>query len=121
MTDYFIVNFIGLLLIAFTVYWFWFKPTPKPIAITDRTIEIIVVDGLYTPSEIKVKKGEPVTLRFLRKEENPCAGTVIFDDFQQSAELSIDEPFDLEITPKKAGEYEFTCQMGMYRGKLIVE
>ena len=26
----------------------------------------------------------------------------------------------VEFTPEKAGEYEFTCGMGMLRGKLIV-
>ncbi len=25
----------------------------------------------------------------------------------------------IEITPEKPGEYDFTCQMGMLRGKLV--
>jgi plastocyanin domain-containing protein len=27
----------------------------------------------------------------------------------------------VEIVPEKPGEYEFTCEMNTYRGKLIVE
>jgi plastocyanin domain-containing protein len=27
----------------------------------------------------------------------------------------------VEFLPQKPGEYEFACQMGMLRGKLIVE
>jgi hypothetical protein len=27
----------------------------------------------------------------------------------------------VELLPEKPGEYEFTCQMGMLRGKLVVE
>jgi len=28
---------------------------------------------------------------------------------------------DVEFLPGEPGEYEFACQMGMFRGKLIVE
>ena len=31
------------------------------------------------------------------------------------------EPTTIEFTPEKSGEYGFQCQMGMLRGKLIVE
>lgn len=27
----------------------------------------------------------------------------------------------LTLLPKEPGEYEFACQMGMFRGKIIVE
>jgi plastocyanin domain-containing protein len=27
----------------------------------------------------------------------------------------------VEFLPERPGEYEFTCQMGMIRGKLVVE
>ncbi len=31
------------------------------------------------------------------------------------------QPVIIELTPDKPGEYDFACQMGMLRGKLIVE
>jgi len=27
----------------------------------------------------------------------------------------------VEFLPKERGEFEFTCQMGMFRGKIVVE
>jgi plastocyanin domain-containing protein len=31
------------------------------------------------------------------------------------------EVVPIEFLPEKPGEYEFHCQMGMFRGKLVVE
>jgi plastocyanin domain-containing protein len=46
---------------------------------------------------------------------------VIFGDFNKSAKLPPGEEVAVEFLPQKPGEYEFACQMGMIRGKLVVE
>jgi len=46
---------------------------------------------------------------------------VLFPDFNKNAALPEGKSVTLEFTPDKAGEYGFQCQMGMLRGKLIVE
>jgi plastocyanin domain-containing protein len=46
---------------------------------------------------------------------------VLFPAFNKSAKLPEGETVPVEFMPKDAGEYEFSCQMGMIRGKLIVE
>ena len=47
----------------------------------------------------------------------PCAEKVLFDDLGVSAELPLGK--SVTVTPDKPGEYEFTCQMRMYRGTLM--
>jgi len=84
-------------------------------------LDIVVDSGVYEPAVIHAKAGEKITLRFIRKDSSPCAEKVLFNDLDISADLSVDEPYDLTFTPEKKGEFEFTCQMAMYRGKLIVE
>ena len=37
------------------------------------------------------------------------------------AHLPENKTVGIEVTPTKPGEYEFTCGMNMYKGKLIVE
>ena len=117
----YIFNVIALLIIAFIFYWFWFGKKIKAVELKDSAIEIRVANGVYTPDAIKVKKDETIILNFYREEENPCASTVIFDAFNISAELPVRQSKAIQITPQKTGEFEFTCQMGMYRGKIIVE
>ncbi len=81
----------------------------------------ILVKGGYTPDVIVVQKGRPVRLIFMRQESSTCSEKVLFPDFNQSAVLPEGEQVVLEFTPERAGEYGFQCQMGMLRGKLIVE
>jgi plastocyanin domain-containing protein len=46
---------------------------------------------------------------------------VFCPDFSRSARLPEGEEVAVEFTPDKPGEYGFQCQMGMLRGKVIVE
>lgn len=116
-----IVNLLGLVLAAFIVWWFWVSRGGSVARTEGNTISITVDGGVYTPSVLRVPAGKPVTLRFLRNDPSPCAEKVIFSGLDVSADLTVGQPYDLTITPEEPGEYDFTCQMAMYRGKLIVE
>lgn len=115
------VNILGLILGAFIVWWFWIAKSRSKARAEGSSIDVIVDSGVYEPSEIHAPAGKPLTLRFIRKDESPCAEKVIFDSMDVSADLPVGKPYELTFTPEKPGEYEFTCQMAMYRGKLIVE
>lgn len=116
-----IVNLSGLFLIVLIVWWFWFY---KPYVYSDRTnnvIEILVKDGVYQPANIEIAANHPTTLRFIRKDQTACAEVVIFDSLSMSQQLPLNQPIDIQLKLEKPGEYGFSCQMGMYKGKLIVK
>ena len=122
--DRWIVLGLGLGLIAFIVWFFWLKRTSgvRAAQVSSGYQEaMILVKGGYTPDTIVVRHGKPVRLNFRREETAACSEKVIFADFGKSAELPTGETVPIEFLPEKPGEYEFTCQMGMLRGKLIVE
>lgn len=114
-----IINLLGLLLIALIVWWFWFYK-PQAVLANKNTVTIIVDNGTYEPSRIRLAAGQDTTLRFLRKDASPCAATVVFADLDISEELPLDKPKNISLPPLSSGEYPFTCQMQMYRGTLIV-
>jgi len=114
------VNIAGLVLIGLIVWWFW-RSKPKARHAAGGVIDVLVEGGVYTPARIEVAAGQPVTLRFLRKDPSPCAEKVLFDDLGVSADLPIGQPVVLTLTPNEAGEHAFTCQMQMYRGTLVVK
>ncbi|GJM15448.1 MAG: copper-binding protein [Thermodesulfobacteriota bacterium] len=116
-----VVNLIGVLLIVFIIWWFWLYKKQSEATIQGSSIDIIVDSGIYEPSVIHAKQGQEITLRFIRKDSNPCSEKVLFNDLDISADLPIGKPHNLTFTPDEKGEFEFTCQMAMYRGKLIVE
>lgn len=114
-----LVNVAGLVLIGLIVWWFWLSK-PKTLRAASGVIDVVVEAGVYTPARIEVAAGQPVTLRFLRKDPSPCAEKVLFDALGIAADLPIGQPVELTITPQAPGEYAFTCQMQMYRGTLAV-
>lgn len=116
-----IVNLLGVIVIGLIIYWFWLS-TPRKITASKATpIEIRVKDGVYTPSHIETKKGETIRLRFVREDPSPCAAKVIFNSLNKSLELPVNGSAEIELRPEEAGEINFTCEMQMYRGKLIIK
>jgi plastocyanin domain-containing protein len=118
------VILFGLGLTILIAWYFWFAPkTQTRVAVSASGAQevAITVKGGYTPDVIVVQKGRPVRLIFTRHESSSCSEMVLFPDFNQSAKLPEGEQVNVEFTPDKPGEYGFQCQMGMLRGKLIVE
>ncbi len=115
---------LGAVLLSVLVVWFFFFSEKKGTRLAARggvQEADIIVKGGYTPDVLVVKAGRPVRLNFLRQETASCSEMVLFPDFNTSAKLPTGERVAVEFTPEKPGEYGFQCQMGMLRGKLIVE
>jgi plastocyanin domain-containing protein len=81
----------------------------------------VVVRGGYTPGAVHVRKGTPVRLVFDRQETSGCSEEVVIPDFGIRRYLPANQKTAVELTPDRAGTYEFTCGMGMLRGQLTVE
>lgn len=113
------INLAGLALIGLIVWWFWLYRPPE-VALQDEVLEIIVEDGVYQPARLRVPAGRPVSLRFIRRDDSPCAETVIFPGLDISASLPVGRPTRVQLPPMETGEYDFHCQMQMYRGVLKV-
>jgi plastocyanin domain-containing protein len=120
----FFVILSGIVLTVLIAWYFWFAPksqTRVAVSASGAQEVAITVKGGYTPDVIVVQKGRPVRLTFTRQESSACSEKVLFPDFNQNALLPEGEQVTLEFTPEQSGEYGFQCQMGMLRGKLIVE
>lgn len=114
----------GIALSLFIAWFFWLAPkgqTRVNAGVGGVQEVAITVKGGYTPDIIVVKAGQPLLMRFTRQESSTCSEMVLFPDFNQSAKLPEGQEVTVEFTPDKPGEYGFQCQMGMLRGKLIVE
>ena len=119
-----LVNVAGLAAVAGIVLFFW---GPRRhgyravLASSGYQEALVLVKGGYNPDTIVVRAGKPVRLTFRREESSSCSEMVVFGDFGKSAHLPEGEATPVELAPPKPGTYEFTCQMGMLRGRLVVE
>ena len=107
------------------VGWYFFFAEQGAAAATStsggRQEITVVVRGGYDPATIRVKAGSPVRLVFDRRETSGCSEEVVFPDFGVRKYLPANERTLLEVTPPRAGTYEFTCGMSMLRGRLIAD
>jgi plastocyanin domain-containing protein len=81
-----------------------------PAARPPRRDDVVVVSG-----------GKPARLNFRPEETAGCSEVVLLPGFQKSAQLPQGQVLPVEFLPMELGEYQFACQMGMLRGKLVVE
>lgn len=116
-----IVNVLGFALMAAVIWWFWFAGRRRAIAPVEGQVAIRVAHGAYAPDRITINAGESVRFQFTREDPSPCAEIVQFEGLSISRELPLNEPTDLSIRYDEPGEYAFTCQMGMYRGHIVVK
>lgn len=86
-----------------------------------RQVRRIRIRGDYQPAEVHVRAGEPARLIFRREETTLCSERVVFPDYGISVMLPPFEDVAIDLPASEPGEHEFTCQMQMVRGKLVVD
>ena len=94
---------------------------PKPPPADDGADPRIEVGGSYSPNVVHVRRGETTRLRFVRKSSGGCAEELVIPELGIKAQLAPLAETIVEVHPKTAGEYEFSCGMGMLKGTLVVE
>ncbi|MEW5990422.1 MAG: cupredoxin domain-containing protein [Chloroflexota bacterium] len=122
--DQIVVTVVGIAAALGVAWFFWFKRSEgvKAVTVSDGYQEqMILVKGGYTPDTIRVSPGRPVRLLFRREETAACSEQVVLADYGKAAPLPTGTVVPIEFMPGDPGEHEFTCQMGMLRGRIIVE
>lgn len=84
-------------------------------------IRRVRINGSYQPAELHVRAGEPARLIFRREETAPCSERVVFPDYGISVMLPPFQDVVVDLPASEPGEHEFTCQMRMLHGRLIVD
>jgi plastocyanin domain-containing protein len=80
----------------------------------------VYVRGAYEPDTIVARAGRPLRIVFRREETARCSERVVFPAFGKSATLPPFREVAVDLEPAEPGEYEFTCELGLLRGRLVV-
>ncbi|MFY9608358.1 MAG: efflux RND transporter periplasmic adaptor subunit [Blastocatellia bacterium] len=94
--------------------------TRPPDAPGVQSVTVTLTGQGYKPEIIRLRRGVPARLTFVRKVEATCGTELLIPDYQIKRDLPFNEAVVVEFTPNKRGESEFSCGMKMIRGKIVV-
>ena len=87
-----------------------------------RQIELKVTEAGFEPADVKVKKGEPLSLKVTRTTDKTCATELLIEGTDINIPLPLNQVVAVAYTPTSSGEIRYGCAMGMMvSGVLVVE
>lgn len=86
-----------------------------------QTTRIEITTKGYQPTSLKLRRGVPARVTFLRTTDATCVKEIVLPDFNIRRALPLNQPVVVNFTPTKRGSFTFVCGMNMMRGQLIVQ
>jgi len=81
----------------------------------------VKVAGGYDPEVVNLKKGIPAEITFTRTNAQGCLDVVHSKALNFETELPLNTAETIKIATDKAGEYDFSCGMDMFHGKVVIK
>ena len=85
-----------------------------------QDVTLTVTSGGYLPKQVKLTKGVPVRLHLKTSGTQGCARDFVIPSLKIEKLLPETGEEIIEFTPTKSGALPFSCIMGMYTGKFLV-
>lgn len=107
-----IITLAGLGLAGLVLWYFFFAARSVASAASSAggAWEVaITAKGGYSPAVIEMERGKPVQLRSYHDEENSCSEELLMPDFSIRRELPAFKTTRVELLPRQAGKFDFTC------------
>lgn len=82
-------------------------------------VVMTVTDKGFEPQNLRVRKGEPVTLIITRKAEATCATEIVIDEHNIKTTLPLNTTVTVTFTPTKSGQLKYGCAMNKMIGGVI--
>lgn len=86
-----------------------------------QTARVLITEQGYSRTSIILRRGVPTRITFLRQTDTTCAKEIVITEYGINRALPLNTPIAVTFTPRRSGEFGFTCGMNMHRGKLIVQ
>ncbi|MGE5176771.1 MAG: cupredoxin domain-containing protein [Hyphomicrobiales bacterium] len=97
----------------------WGCQSAGPTKAQAKEIPVKVTDRGFVPSEVKVHRGDDVTLVFTREVEQTCAVSVVVGDSAIQKDLPLNEPVRVALGKVSQDRIAFACPMRMLQGEVV--
>ena len=85
-----------------------------------RATILVDAEG-FRPTNIKLRRGVPARLTFIRKVAEGCGTEIVIPAYGIHRSLLLNVPIVISFTPNKSGRFKLTCGMDMFRGTIVVQ
>jgi plastocyanin domain-containing protein len=96
-------------------------PTIPPAPAGVQQTAVNVGKHGFSPSEVKLEKGKPAQLMFVRTTDETCAKEVVFPELKIEKELPLNTPVRVDIPTTEARTLTFQCGMAMYKSAVLIQ
>ena len=110
----------GRTLAAVAVMVVWAGSAAHAGPATDQRVKLDVTLKGFVPAVVTVQSGQPVTLLITRRTHRTCATEFVLKPYKIVEKLPLNRTVAVRFTPRKPGELEYACGMGMIHGKIVV-
>ena len=97
------------------------EPVVPPAPPGVQQVSVKVDSKGFAPSEVKLEKGKPASLVFVRTTDQTCAKQVVFPELKIEKELPLNTPVRIDVPTGDARSLTFQCGMGMYKSAVLVQ
>jgi plastocyanin domain-containing protein len=99
------------------------KPEPPipPAPAGVQQAKVTVDKKGFVPSEVKLEKGKPALLYFVRTTDETCAKEVVFPELKVEKDLPLNTPVRIDIPTTEARTLTFQCGMAMYKSSVLIQ
>ena len=95
-------------------------PQAKPKRPRLQRATIVVNSEGYEPTNVRLRRGVPARLTFIRKVNEGCGTEIVIPAYGINRPLPLNVPVVVSFTPTRSGRFKLTCGMDMFRGSLVV-
>ena len=81
----------------------------------------VTVAGGYNPAVVNLKKDVPAEITFTRTNAQGCLDVVHSKTMNFEKQLPLNIAQRVTVSTDKAGEFEFSCGMDMFSGKVVIQ
>jgi plastocyanin domain-containing protein len=97
------------------------EPAIPPAPAGVQQTKVKVDNKGFTPSEVKLEKGKPAELMFVRTSDETCAKQVVFPELKIEKDLPLNTAVRIEIPTTEARTLTFQCGMAMYKSAVLIQ
>lgn len=119
-----IVLVLAIALIGFICDWFFGKHQKQVRNAQVNNHEqhaTIVVKGGYSPNTLILKQGIPAKVSFNMQDSTACLSHVVIEKLGIDRDLTQQQITTVEIPTDQKNEFDYTCGMNMFHGKIIIK